>query len=335
MRTPKRIAADIRRHVGGAVLLGEPLSAHTTYRVGGPAEVFVQPRDSREAAWVYRFAWGERIPLTVIGAGSNVIAPDEGVPGVLLQMKSAAPRITFSRDGRARCDAGVLLHDLVVAAARRGLVGLEPLAGIPGTVGGAVVMNSGTRDADASLHLVRAVLMTPRGAARPFAGDELAFGYRRSVVLGSDWLLLSAEFELSPGDPARSMRTVQEFLTERERKYPLEMPSAGSVFKRPAGDYPGRLIEAAGCKGLRVGDAVVSDRHANFIVNAGAATAIDIMELIAKVRKRVYERTGVILELEQIPLAASPAMEARAAVSVKRRGASKSPCRRGSPPRRS
>jgi len=322
----KSIAAEIRKNVRGTVLLGEPLSGHTTYRVGGCAEVLVQPRDSRDAAWVYCFARGEKIPLTIIGAGSNVIAPDEGVPGVLLQMKSIAPRISFNRDGRVRSDAGVLLNDLVIAAAKRGLAGLEPLAGIPGTVGGAIVMNAGTRDADTSRHLARAVVMTSPGTKRTFAKGELTFGYRRSIFLGSDWLVLGAEFTLSPGDSVRSMKMIEEFLKERERKYPLEIPSAGSVFKRPAGDYPGRLIEAAGCKGMRVGDAMVSDRHANFIVNVGTAKASDIMELIVRIRKRVFETAGVYLELEQIPLAAPNIMP---------RGASKSPCRRGSPPRQS
>ena len=300
----RTIAATIRKNVRGTVLLGEPLSGHTTYRIGGPAEVLVQPRDSRDAAWVYGFARSEEIPLTIIGAGSNVIAPDKGLPGILLQMKSLVPRIVFGRDARVRTDAGVLLNDLVIAAAQRGLVGLEPLAGIPGAVGGAIVMNAGTRDADTSLHLARATVMTSPGTRRTFAREELAFGYRRSIVLGSDWLVLGAEFRLSPGDPARTMSMVEELLKERRHKYPLEMPSAGSVFKRPPGDYPGRLIEAAGCKGMRVGDAMVSDRHANFIVNAGAATAMDVMELIARIRERVFEMAGVFLELEQIPIAA-------------------------------
>ena len=302
----KGIAEQIRKNIGGVVLLGEPLSSHTTYRVGGRAEVLVQPRNSRDAAWVYCFARNEKIPLTVIGAGSNVIAPDEGVPGILLQMKSISPLINFNRDGRVRSDAGVLLNDLIMAAARRGLAGLESLAGIPGTVGGAVVMNAGTKSIDISRYLVKVVVMTSAGTKRVFARGELKFGYRRSIFLDSDWLVLGAEFKLSPGDPVRSKKLIGEFLDDRGRTYPLDVPSAGSVFKRPPGDYPGRLIEAAGCKGMRVGGAMVSERHANFIVNVGAAKASDIMELISRVRKRVFETAGVYLDLEQIPLSASP-----------------------------
>lgn len=301
----ERIVHEVRAAVRGTVLLSEPLSGHTTYRVGGRAELLVQPLNSRDAAGLYALAHREGVALTIIGAGSNVIAPDEGVAGILLQMMSLSPSFSFRRDGRVRADAGALLGGLIEAAASRGLAGLEPLAGIPGTVGGAVVMNAGTRDVDVSARLVGATVIMPSGRTRSFSREELSFGYRRSVLLGSDWLVLGAEFALSPGEPARSRRMIDEFLKEREKKYPLELPSAGSVFKRPPGDYPGRLIEAAGCKGMRVGGAVVSDRHANFIVNDRSATASDVMELISRVRKQVFERMGVYLELEQIPLSSS------------------------------
>jgi UDP-N-acetylmuramate dehydrogenase len=299
-------AKRIKENIRGAVLLAEPLSSHTTFRVGGPAEMLVQPRDSSDAAWVYRFARGEKIPLTIIGAGSNVIAPDEGIPGIVLQMKSIAPRVRFGGGGHVRCDAGVLLNDLIIAAARRGLTGLESLAGIPGAVGGAIVMNAGTREVEVSNRVAKVVVMTSSGTRRVFAKEELSFAYRHSVFLGSDWLVLGVEFVLPPGDPGRSLDLVTEHLKDRERKYPLSVPSAGSVFKRPPGDHPGRLIEAAGCKGMRVGDAMVSDRHANFIVNVGKASAADIVTLIAQVRSRVFETTGMYLELEQIPLSSSP-----------------------------
>ncbi len=298
----ERLIREIQKSVEGAVLLREPLANHTTYRVGGPAEVLVRPRSAREAGRAYALARREGIPVTIIGAGSNVIAPDEGVAGLVLLMRGISPTLAFGRDGRAKADAGLLLHDLVSAAARRGLAGLEPLAGIPGTVGGAIVMNAGTRDSDVSEHLAAVRAMTPSGRTRVFTREELAFGYRRSLFLGADWLVLEAEFMLPSGDSGILLRTIEEFLAERKRKYPLDLPSAGSVFKRPLGDYAGRLIEAAGCKGMRVGDAMVSSEHANFIVNVGAARAGDILELISRVRKRVFEATGTYLELEQIPL---------------------------------
>jgi len=262
----------------------------------------VCPRDADDAARVYSFVKSEGIALAVIGAGSNVIAPDEGIEGVVMKTAVSSARIIFLGGGRVRADAGVPLLDLVRAAAARGLSGLEPLAGIPGTVGGAVVMNAGTRDTEAAQFLSRVEVLTPAGRKRTFAAKECSLGYRRSAFLGSDWLILGAEFKLARGNASESTKIVNSFLKEREGKYPLDLPSAGSVFRRPRGDYAGRLIEEAGCKGLRVGDAVVSERHANFIVNAGAAKASDIVELISRVRKAIFDKTGVYLELEQIIL---------------------------------
>lgn len=298
-----KLVREIRKSVAGKVLPGEPLARHTTYRVGGAAEVLVCPRDADDAARVYAFVRDRGVPLVVLGAGSNVIAPDEGIAGVVLKTASADARIVFLGGGRVRAEAGVPLLDLVRATAARGLAGLEPLAGIPGTVGGAVVMNAGTRDVEIAALLSRVDVVTSPGRRRLLAAAECCFGYRRSLFLGTDWLVLGAEFKLARGDARRSLETIDSFLEERGRKYHPEIPSAGSVFKRPPGMYAGRLIEEAGCKGMRVGDAVVADWHANFIVNAGRATAGDIMALVSAVRARVYERSGVYLELEQIPLA--------------------------------
>lgn len=298
----KKLVQKIRRNVSGAVLPGEPLALHTTYHVGGKAEVLVVPRDADDAGRVHSFLKREGVPLVVIGAGSNVIAPDEGIDGVVLRTAAASARIFFLGGGRVRADAGVPLLDLVRASAVHGLSGLEPLAGIPGTVGGAVVMNAGTRDTETAELLSRVEVLTSTGRRRMFAADECSFGYRRSIFLGTDWFILGAEFRLGRGNAAASIKMVDSFLKERERKYPLDLPSAGSVFRRPLGGYAGRLIDEAGCKGMRVGDAEVSGLHANFIVNRGAAKARDIMDLVSAIRARVFEKSGVYLELEQIPL---------------------------------
>jgi UDP-N-acetylmuramate dehydrogenase len=298
----KKLIQEIRKNVAGIVLPGEPLARHTTYHVGGRAGVLVCPRDADDAALVYSFVNREGVPFIVIGAGSNVIAPDEGVDGVVIKTMSASARIFCLGGGRVRADAGVPLLDLVRLTAARGLSGLEPLAGIPGTVGGAVVMNAGTRDTETAQFLRRVDVLTVPGRRRTLATAECAFGYRRSVFPGTGWFILGAEFKLGRGDAAASAEMIDAFLKERESNYPLDLPSAGSVFRRPRGGYAGRLIEEAGCKGMRVGGAVVSAQHANFIVNAGTAKASDIMELISRVRKAVFERTGVYLELEQIPL---------------------------------
>lgn len=304
-----RIVRSIRENAAGTVRLKEPLSRHTTYRIGGAAEVLVCPADADDAVRIHAFMRREKIPFLVIGAGSNVIPPDTGVDGVVMKTESASARIRFSGGRRVWADAGVPLLDLIRAVASRGLAGLEPLAGIPGTVGGAIVMNAGTRDTETANFLGRIDVLTSSGRRRTFAASECAFGYRRSIFLGTDWLVLGAEFRLGRGDAVRSAETIAAFLKDRETKYPLDLPSAGSVFKRPPGDYAGRLIEAAGCRGMRVGDAAVSERHANFIVNVGAARASDVLELISRVRKAVYDATGVYLELEQIPLRAKASGE--------------------------
>jgi UDP-N-acetylmuramate dehydrogenase len=292
----------IRKRVKGEVLPGEPLRDHTTYRVGGAAEVLVRPATAADASRLYRFATSTGVPLTVIGAGSNVIAPDEGIAGVVIETKNALTGIAYSGDTLVRAGAGVPLVDLARDAAQRGLRGLEPLSCIPGTVGGAVVMNAGTREGDTASVLGRVGIRTSSERTRIFSARELGFGYRTSILLGSNWLVLWAEFNLARGNAHDSLAAIDAQWKERKLKYPLDAPSAGSVFKRPPGDYAGRLIEASGCKGMRAGGALVSELHANFIVNAGSATASDIKELIARVRRTVYDKTGTYLELEQIPL---------------------------------
>jgi len=298
----KKLIRRIRDNVAGTVLLSEPLDRHTTYRVGGAAEVLARPRDAEDTARLYRFLRRERVPLTIIGAGSNVIAPDGGIAGVVIRTAASTARVVFLGGGRVRADGGVSLLDLVRAAAAHGLTGLEPLAGIPGTVGGAVVMNAGTRDVEIAGLLARVAVCTSSGRKRALEAKECCFGYRRSVFHGTDWLVLGVELALERGDARGSRTMIDAFLRERQEKYHPDVPSAGSVFKRPPGDYAGRLIEQAGCKGMRVGDAAVADWHANFIVNAGHATASDILALISAVRLRVFEASGVWLELEQIPL---------------------------------
>lgn len=292
----------LRERLPGGVFPGEPLKEYTTYRVGGEAEALVVPRSREDAAWVFRFATSSGIPLTILGAGSNVIVPDAGIAGIVLVTKSSEARIEFGEGGCVSADAGVPLQDLVDAAAARGRGGLEPLAGIPGTVGGAVVMNAGTRDTETADLLARIEYVTPAGERREVPRSELSFAYRRSEFLGGGSLVLGAEFRLEPADPAAARKRIDAFIADRWSKYPMDLPSAGSVFKRPPGDYPGRLIELAGCKGMRVGGALVSERHANFIVNDGGATAADIVELIDRVRARVRAACGVELELEQIVL---------------------------------
>jgi len=293
------LCREIRENIRGNVSGSEPLKNHTAYRVGGEAECLVQALDSIDSEWVYRFACSESVPLTVLGAGSNVIAPEEGVAGIVLKTRSEGGRIDFTGDSRAVVDAGVYLEDLIRGAAARGLGGFEHVTGIPGTVGGAVVMNAGTREGDTSGILEYVEIVTSAGKLMKLETEELAFGYRHSMFQGCDWLILRAGFNLRETDPEVTFDFIENIWSDRKKKFPLEYPNAGSVFKRPSGDYAGRLIEDAGCKGLRIGGAAVSERHANFIVNSGNATSEDIIRLISEVRRRVFEKFGVYLELEQ------------------------------------
>lgn len=301
-----RIEKEILEKISGAVdsplLASEPLAAHTTYRVGGSAEYMLNPATSDEAARAYRLAWKEGFPVTLLGGGSNVIAPDAGIEGLTIKLAHGEAPVRYLDRGKVVVDAGAGLVDLARAAASRGLGGLEPVAGIPGTVGGAVIMNAGTKDGEIGSIVRKVEVMTQAGRRRVLSAGEMSFGYRRSVLQGSGWLVLRVELKLRRGDGRVLVREIERVQEERWSKFPLETPNAGSVFKRPPGDFAGRLIEEAGCKGLRIGDAMVSTRHANFILNAGAATSEEIIALIAEVRKRVFDHSGVYLQMEQIPL---------------------------------
>lgn len=293
---------ELESSVRGRVLRSESLEGYTTYRTGGEAEVLIEPADEKDLATVVRYARSKGIPLTVLGAGSNVIAPDAGLDGVVLVIRRGLGSISFLSGRRVRAGAGVMLDELIDAVGGRGFAGLEELAGIPGTVGGALFMNAGTKSAEISDRLSRLTILTFSGRKRVLNSNELCFGYRKSSLQGSGWLIVSADFLLRSGDPAALRERAEEIRNSRKRKYPWDIPSAGSVFKHPGGENAGSLIEEAGCKGMRSGGASVSDMHANFIVNDGDATSADIMDLVCRVRKMVFEQSGIILELEQIPL---------------------------------
>lgn len=297
------VVEAIREIITGTVLNDEPLSGHTAYRVGGAAEVLVCARDSAEASLVFKYAIKHRIPLTVLGGGTNVIAPDDGIEGIVLVLRSPEARVRFEGRNSVWADAGVDVIDLAREAARRGFRGLASIAGVPGTVGGAVLMNAKVVEAATAELIMKVEVLTSSGKRRVFQRNELTFGYRKSIFQESDWLILRAQFGLEPAVPSDALAEVEGEWNRWRSNFPLDPPNAGSVFKRPPDDYAGRLIEEAGCKGLRVGDAVVSERHANFIYNVGSASAADILALIAEVRRRVFDRSGVYLELEQIRLA--------------------------------
>lgn len=280
----------------GRVVREEPLSRHTSFRIGGPAALFLEPSDRDSLVAAVRCVQELSVPLLVLGCGTNLLVSDRGFRGAVISTKRALAGIRF--DGmKVMCGAGEGIARLARECAKRGLAGLEGLGGIPGTVGGAVVMNAGAFGCEVSGCLEKVELLDADGAVRDVCARELGLGYRSSCVPHGS-VVLSATFALAPGDPRRLTERLWELDARRKELQPVGLPSAGCMFRNPPGDSAGRLIEAAGAKGMREGGAEVSRKHANFIINAGGATADDVRRLVERVRWLVAERFGVVLDLE-------------------------------------
>ena len=279
------------------ILCDEPLSKHTSFRIGGPAQLLVYPKDETELAAVYAFCRAEGVTPRVLGGGTNILAPDGGLPGVVIGTRGL-DRLERLDELTLEAGAGVPLARLAVFAMNAGLTGLEFAHGIPGTVGGGMYMNAGAYGGELVQVAVSARCMSPEGELTSLEGEEMGLGYRRSAFMGLPGVIVSARFRLRPGDPEAIRARMRELMERRKASQPLELPSAGSTFKRPVGGYAAALIQNAGLKGLRVGDAAVSERHSGFVVNLGAATSADVLTLIARVRERVLENSGVELEPE-------------------------------------
>lgn len=278
------------------ILCDEPMSRHTTFRVGGPADYFLMPRQE-QVADVLELCRREQMPCQVIGNGSNLLVGDRGIRGVVLALTKPAARIAVSGN-KVTAGAGVLLAKAAAAAYQAGLGGMEFAAGIPGSVGGAVVMNAGAYGGEIQDVLTHAIVLDREGRQLTLENRELEFAYRHSCIPERELTVLEAEFLLQP-KPQEEIRTLMDDLKNRRvTKQPLEYPSAGSTFKRPEGYFAGKLIMDAGLAGFTVGGAQVSQKHCGFIINAKSARAADIRELIRQVQQKVYERSGVRLETE-------------------------------------
>lgn len=274
-----------------------PLSMFTTFRIGGPADRLVHPRNVEEALSVL----SREGRVFILGGGSNILVSDAGVRGVTMRFSKFCADVEFSPGQGSKvivkAQAGVSLTRLSGLAMRRGLSGLEFAYGIPGTLGGALVMNAGTREGEMKDIAVSVTAVTKGGAVKKLSGDECGFSYRSSGFTEDD-VIVECELALTRDDSASVSGRMRKGWEARKASQPLDKPSAGSVFKNPAGDFAGRLIEAAGLKGYRVGDAMVSEKHANFIVNTGGARAGDVFAVIKEAERRVYETSGVRLERE-------------------------------------
>lgn len=277
---------------------GELLSNHTTFRIGGAAKYFAVPKNEEEIMEAVDFAIVKDLPYYILGKGSNVLFADEGYPGVIIEIGAGMEKVERTGDTGIRAQAGVSLSALAAFAAREGLSGLEFAGGIPGTLGGAVTMNAGAYGGEMQDVIVSAKVMDEEGAVQELSCEELQLGYRTSIVQKKQLIVLEAEFLLKPGTTEEIQNTMKELNAKRREKQPLEYPSAGSTFKRPEGYFAGKLIEDAGLRGYRVGDAQVSEKHCGFVVNRGKATCAEVIQLIEDVQKEVKEQFGVQLEPE-------------------------------------
>lgn len=279
------------------VLADEPMKNHTTFRVGGAADYYTVPESKEEVRDIIRLCRQWDVPFYIIGNGSNLLVSDKGYRGVMIQIYRDMSEITVERH-TVRAQAGALLSSIAARALSAGLTGFEFAAGIPGTLGGACVMNAGAYGGEMKDVLRYVTVLTEDGAFLTLHRDELELGYRTSVIARKGYIALEAEIELKEGSKDEIKARMDELKEKRVTRQPLEYPSAGSTFKRPEGYFAGKLIEDAGLRGFRVGGAQVSEKHCGFVINRGSATAADIMALITEVADRVERQTGVRMEPE-------------------------------------
>lgn len=295
MIATKDLAEELRATLRGKVLSHEPMMRHTSFKIGGPADLLVIPEDVKDLKAALAFARSKGLPSWVMGSGSNTLVRDGGIRGMVI-LPNVFQELT--RVGNeVTAGAGARVSRLLAFCSKQGLTGLEILSGVPGTVGGAVWGNAGAWGGSTSDHLARVQVVTDEGEELTLEREAIPFRYRFSgLPKGS--VIVQATFALAPGDPTAIRQQISRWLVQRNTTQPVEFRSAGSIFKNPPRDYAGRLVEAAGVKGTRIGGAKISEKHGNFFVNLGDARAADVLALVALARERVRATTGVDLELE-------------------------------------
>lgn len=280
------------------ILRNEPMKKHTTFRIGGPADVLVKPATITEIEQVLQCCEEQAVPYYVVGNGSNLLVGDEGIRGVVLQLGNDFSEVEVCEDDTIWVQAGCMLSKVANLAAEHALTGMEFAAGIPGTIGGAVMMNAGAYGGEMKDIIECVTLLTPDREVLILPQDQMEFGYRESIVSKENYIVLEAKLRLQKGEPKAIEAKMKEYSEARRSKQPLEYPSAGSTFKRPEGYYAGKLIMDAGLAGYRVGDAQVSEKHCGFVINCGQATAKDVTAVMNDVIHRVAEAYQVELEPE-------------------------------------
>jgi UDP-N-acetylmuramate dehydrogenase len=285
---------DIKNFFRGTIALHEPLSKYTSFRIGGPADYYLEPKDKEDVVNIITYLQQNNCPYIILGRGSNLLVSDDGIRGAVINFEHGLNSIRAEND-LVIADAGVSVARFVDFCIQRGLKGVEMLPGIPGTLGGAIVMNAGAYGGEISDHLVEVEVLR-EGKVIHVKKADAGFSYRRSGFQRD--IILGAAFTLPAGNKEEIALIRKELLLKRNQSQPLNFPNSGSMFKNPPGTFAAKLIEQAGLKGMQRGNARISDKHANFIVNLGGATATDVVELIALARKTVFEKFDINLELE-------------------------------------
>lgn len=288
----------IANDFGADVYTDFPLSKVTSFQTGGNADVLILPNSEESLRAMLSACKAQGIRNHVIGNGSNLLVSDSGVRGIVFRLGAPMAKMEMLGDGKIRCEAGASLTALCNFALKHGLSGLEFAYGIPGSAGGAAYMNAGAYGGEMRDVLLSCRHITPDGSVGTFSGADLQLGYRRSVYSGQDYIITELLLQLKAGEPEAIRAAMEDKMQRRKAKQPLEYPSAGSTFKRPAGYFAGALIEECGLKGLTCGGAQVSEKHAGFVINKGGATTADILELIRRVQETVYTEKGVRLQTE-------------------------------------
>lgn len=283
------------------ILLQEPMAGHTTFRIGGPADCFVQLENEEQLMEVQRYLNMVEVPFFLLGNGSNLLVSDEGYRGVILQVGQKMNKIVVAGDTIV-AQAGATMAQVARAAWENGLTGLEFASGIPGTIGGGVVMNAGAYGGELRQVVTMVKVVSKEGEILELDNETMEFGYRTSIIRNSGFTVIEVTFRLQPGDKDAIKAKMDDLASRRREKQPLEFPSAGSTFKRPKGYFAGQLIMEAGLRGFQVGGAKVSDKHCGFVINAGGATAKDVRAVIEQVQRQVKEKYNVDLETEVIYL---------------------------------
>lgn len=294
----KQASERLKQAVGAGIFLtDEPMSRHTTFRTGGPADIYIEPSGVEELKQVLDICREENVAYTIIGNGSNLLVGDGGYRGVLISFGKPFAQVTIE-GAQVRTGAGALLSAVAKQVLNASLTGFEFAAGIPGTIGGAVVMNAGAYGGELCQVLREATVLTSEGEVKTLPAEELELGYRTSCVQKNGYIVLEAVLQLQPGNADDIRAVMDDLASKRREKQPLEYPSAGSTFKRPEGHFAGRLIQDAGLRGFRVGGAQVSEKHCGFVINRDHATSADILSLCRQVQEKVKAQSGVELELE-------------------------------------